>query len=93
MRCKLGPSALAAGMPEPSLSVMSEIEWAGPLRPLGEVEIKKTIPVPFFVNEVKIRCPGMQARTEIATSEIPPRACKPVLDSQDTRMEVISENR
>ena len=48
MRCKLGPSAFAAGMPEPSLSVVTEVEWAGPLRPLGEVEIKKSIPVPPF---------------------------------------------
>ena len=40
VRCKFGPSAFAAGMPEPSLSVMSEIEWAGPLRPPGEVEKK-----------------------------------------------------
>ena len=62
-------------MPEPSLSVMSEVEWAGPLRPLGEVEIKKRVPVRTPVLEVKIRCPGMQARTEIATSGIPPRAC------------------
>ena len=73
MRCKLGPSAFAAGMPEPSLSVVTEVEWAGPLRPLGEVEIKKVYQYP--VLEVKIRCPGMQARTEIATSGIPPRAC------------------
>ncbi len=43
MRCKLGPSALAAGMPEPSLSVVTEVEWAGRLRPLGEVEIKKVL--------------------------------------------------
>ncbi len=50
MRCKLGPPAFAAGMSEPSLSVVTEIEWAGPLRPLGEVEIKKTIPVPRFVK-------------------------------------------
>ena len=32
-------------MPEPSLSVVTEVEWAGPLRPLGEVEIKKRVPV------------------------------------------------
>ena len=48
VRFKLGPSTPTAGIPEPSLSVMSEIEWADPLRPLGEVEIKKTIPVPPF---------------------------------------------
>jgi hypothetical protein len=47
----LGPSAFAAGMPEPSLSVVTEVEWAGPLRPLGEVEIKKRVPVPGSRSE------------------------------------------
>ncbi len=37
----MGPPAFAAGMSEPSLSVVTEVEWAGPLRPLGEVEIAK----------------------------------------------------
>ena len=46
VRFKLGPSTLTAGMSEPSLSQVTQVEWAGPLRPLGEVEIKKTIPVP-----------------------------------------------
>ena len=89
MRCKLGPSAFAAGMSEPSLSVMSEIEWAGPLRPLGEVEIKKRVPVPPF--EVKIRCPGMQAPNR-DRYECDPTSSLPALDAQDTRMQVISEN-
>ena len=48
VRCKLGPPAFAAGMPEPSLSQVTQVEWAGPLRPLGEVEIKKRVPVPRF---------------------------------------------
>jgi hypothetical protein len=57
VRCKLGPPAFAAGiMPEPTRSfklsqvTQARVEWAGPLRPLGEVEIKKTIPVPRFVK-------------------------------------------
>ena len=33
VRFKLGPASFAAGMPEPSLSVMTEIEWADPPRP------------------------------------------------------------
>jgi hypothetical protein len=87
VRFKLGPATFIAGLPEPIFSVISEVEWAGPLRRLGEVEIKKRIPV-LPILEVKIRCPGMQARTEIATtrSGIPPRA-------NDTRPQVISENR
>ena len=39
------------------------------------VRSKKKLCTSTPVLEVKIRCPGMQARTEIATSEIPPRAC------------------
>jgi hypothetical protein len=46
----LGPSAFAAGMPEPSLSPMAPVGLGVSLRPLGEVEIKKTIPVPPFVK-------------------------------------------
>ena len=41
MRCKLGPASFAAGMPEPSLSPMAPAGFDVPLRPLGEVEIKK----------------------------------------------------
>ena len=41
VRCKLGPPAFAAGMPEPSLSQVTQVEWAGPLRPPLRAETKK----------------------------------------------------
>ena len=89
MRCKLGPSAFAAGMPEPSLSVMTEIEWADPLRPLGEVEIKKVYQYPGSRSENPL--PG-HAGANRDRHEWDPTSSLPALDSQDTRMQVISEN-
>ena len=93
MRCKLGPSAFAAGMSEPSLSQVTQVEWAGP-----PVRSKKKLCTSTPVLEVKIRCPGMQARTE-SRHEWDPTSSLPALDAQDTRMQgdqrkwVISERR
>ncbi len=55
MRCKLGPNSLAAGMSEPSLPPMApagfRVDGPGPLRPLGEVEIKKEYQYPGSRSE------------------------------------------
>ncbi len=76
-------------MPEPSLSVVTEVEWADPLRPLGEVEIKKRVPVPGSRSENPL--PG-HAGANRDRHEWDPTSSLPALDSQDTRMQVISEN-
>ena len=49
VRFKLGLATLTAGMPEPSLSVVTEIESVGPLRPPHPGSKKKEYqyPVPF----------------------------------------------
>ena len=41
VRFKLGPSTPTAGMSEPSLSQVTQVEWAGPLRPPLRAETKK----------------------------------------------------
>jgi hypothetical protein len=89
VRCKLGPSAFAAGMPEPSLSPMSPAGFDGPLRPLGEVEIKKVYQYPRSRSESPL--PG-HAGANRDRSEWDPTSSLPALDAQDTRTQVTREN-
>ena len=89
MRCKLGPSAFAAGMSEPSLSQVTQVEWAGPLRPPGEVEKKTVYQYPGSRSENPL--PG-HAGANRDRHEWDPTSSLPALDAQDTRTQVISEN-
>ena len=102
MRCKLGPASFAAGTACPNrsslsplaMSPLSRLRWSPETpRPARSKKMYTSTPV----LEVKIRCPGTQARTESATSWIPPRASLPAsaLEPQleDTRApQVTSEN-
>jgi hypothetical protein len=76
-------------MPEPIFSVISEVEWAGPLRPLGEVEIKNVYQYPGSRSENPL--PG-HAGADRDRHEWDPTSSLPALDAQDIRMQVISEN-
>ncbi len=82
----MGPATFVAGLSDPVFYLISEVEWAGPLRPSGEVEIKKCVPLSTPVLEVKIRCPsnGGHAGASRDRHEWDPTSSLPALDAQDT---------
>ena len=77
MRFKLGLATFTAGITEPSLSVVTEVDSVGPLRPPHPGSKKKEYqyPVPLRFFGMKSVGRGMQARAAIATSEILPQSC------------------